>query len=608
MSHKSFCYSVFLVLAFFVSGCTNQPAESPELVERAEPTITTQLTIPPTSISTQIKSSPVPATSTPEPTTIPVTTEAASTNRLVVCMTEPPLPLNSYTTVSSGQTIMAVLSDGPVEYVRFSYQPTILDESPTIDSGSVTLQEVTVAEGDTFYDMRTGRIEAYSGTEATMKQMRVLFTLRPDVQWSDGTPLTAQDSVYAYDLLRAAGENSNLSTETRQLVTQTASYRSLDENTVEWTGVPGLITPDYLKFFFPPLPQHRNMTLETEFPEVGWGAFRFMEWVPGSHLLAARNPHYFRANEGLPFIEEIEFRFLEPPYDDLVTRIGANNCDIIGQSLVYALPIEEWQEKIGETDWQLVTAPSTTGMQLVFNFRSDALTSEPNIREAIAACIDRSALAELTSGTVANSYLHPFDPALMDLDLPAYNPQEAIALLSQMERQPELTLKLAVRDSVSRTVVDQLVANLAECGFVVEPDYLPVEEFFASWPDGSVFGGQYDLVLFPLNAADRNGCKWFVSASIPSAENPEELNISGWMNEVFDQACEQAYASLSIDDRVTFEGQAQSVFGEMLPSLPLWWSPKYSILHCRVAGYQLDPLATELSNIEEISLAQSCES
>jgi ABC-type transport system substrate-binding protein len=238
--------------------------------------------------------------------------------------------------------------------------------------------------------------------------------------------------------------------------------------------------------------------------------------------------------------------------------------------------------------------------------RSDTPTSEQNIRQAIAACIDRSTLAELTSSTVAESYLHPFDPAFISLDLPSYNPQAAMELLSQMEIQPELTLKLAVRDSANRTVVEMLVANLIGCGFMAQPDYLSAKEFFAAWPEGLVLTGQYDLVLLSLNAANRGGCQWFVSANTPSEENPEGPNVSGWMDELFDKACEEAYATPSSDDRISLEGQAQSVFGEALPSLPLYWLPKYTVLDCRVADYKLDPLATELWNIEEISLGQNC--
>lgn len=589
MCQRLLFYSPFLICFLLIGGCSNLPSETSSIAKEAEPVITTQPTSQPTATPAQTESL---STHTPEPTLTPTPTKLADTHRLVVCTTEPSLPLNAYTTVTSGQTIMAALNDGPVDYVQFEYQSSLLLDVPMPDSGDVVLQVVTVTEGEPYFDVNTNQIKLYSGMEANMYQMRVRFTIRPDAQWSDGTPLTAQDSVYAFDLLLATNGHS-----AEQLTAQTASYRALDETTIEWIGIPGLITSDYLKFLFPPLPEHLNSTLDTELPEASWGAYQLAEWIPGSYLLATRNPNYFHTNDDYPFINEVEFRFLEPPYDDLMARAGASNCHIIGQSLVYALTIEEWQEEIAASDWQLVSVPAATGMQLVFNLRNERLTGDPEIRRAIASCIDRPILAELAAGSPADSYLHPLDPA--------YKPLGSLNDTLREDMQFELTL--AARASISQAVIAQLTESLMSCGFTIQLSTLSAEEFFAPWPEGPVLSGQYDLVVFPFGALDRLWCEWFVSTNAPSEENPEGVNIAGWTNESFDRACEQAQTALGFEERMMFGRQAQEIFDESLPAVPLYWHLKYSVLDCRISGYQLDPLATELWQIEEIYIAQSCD-
>jgi len=83
----------------------------------------------------------------------------------------------------------------------------------------------------------------------------------PGITWSDGTPLTAEDSVFSYRLAQAvlvqmeksgyAGPSPDHSVD---LVSQTASYTALDERTVRWVGVPGFLDRDYQANLVTPLP------------------------------------------------------------------------------------------------------------------------------------------------------------------------------------------------------------------------------------------------------------------------------------------------------------------------------------------------------------------
>ena len=46
---------------------------------------------------------------------------------------------------------------------------------------------------------------------------------------------------------------------------------------------------------------------------LGWGPFVVEEWVEGEHITLVRNPRYFRASEGLPYLDGVEILFIPDP-------------------------------------------------------------------------------------------------------------------------------------------------------------------------------------------------------------------------------------------------------------------------------------------------------
>ena len=111
-----------------------------------------------------------------------------------------------------------------------------------------------------------------------MDQMIVTFHLRSDVTWSDGTPLTADDSVYAYQM--AADTDTPGS---KVLVDHTQTYEAADASTTQWWGIPGYLDPSFMTNFWAPAPKHIwSQFKAAELPQIdvasrsptGWGPYR----------------------------------------------------------------------------------------------------------------------------------------------------------------------------------------------------------------------------------------------------------------------------------------------------------------------------------------------
>jgi peptide/nickel transport system substrate-binding protein len=147
--------------------------------------------------------------------------------------------------------------------------------------------------------------------------MHVTFTLQPFV-WSDGTAVTAEDSVFSYQIAAAPATPMP-----KTRVQRTASYQATGPHTVEWIGVPGNITDDYVQNIWTPLPKHQlgqysaaellTLDLTTRMP-LSYGRFVIEAWEPGSHISLISNPYYYALDKNAP-IQRIVYEFLEPEAD-----------------------------------------------------------------------------------------------------------------------------------------------------------------------------------------------------------------------------------------------------------------------------------------------------
>lgn len=562
--------------------------------------------------SGSLESTPIPSETLPAPSPIPshtvevVPTERETSRILTICIKEPPVPLNPYTGVSVSNAILQAVNDGQVDEINFTYYPVILERLPSLKLGDIQIRQVEVMIGDIVYDVVSNHIMTYTGPSITMDQMIVRFQLRPDITWADGEPLTAHDSGYAYELLRMqpidAAKEWFSPVEERLL--KTYSYQVLDEHTIEWVGVPGLVSASFAAFFFPPMPKHLNVDLQTDWPPVGWGAFGIQSWAPGDAMSVVRNPRYFR--NGLPNLDEVIFRFIEPPYDGLAEKIVSSGCQIVSLSLGTELAIQAREELTADGRYQVVSTPRVDGLQLVFNLGgSDSPIQDIEVRKAIGHCLDRDRIAAMANGVLADSFIHPSDAA--------YGPAEAPSSVTPVDKEflkntVSKPLRMAARNTpIVEEVALMIIDELEVCGVQIQADFLGSETFYQPWPEGPVFSGQYDLALFPIGVAEGNTCQWYHSGNIPSQARPEGINIGQYHNDAFDELCRNALTSLENEARADSLAEARAIWENEMTAVPLYWYTHSTIVDCHVRGYRIDSTGNELWNIEEIELLQECE-
>ena len=582
---------------------------------------------------------------------------------LNLCISAEPESLYAYRAYTGRATHLAAehvrqaLFDGPIDSVGFEQRPVILEELPTLENGGAVLEPATVATGERYYDAATGRVTEWREAEAQLPRLSMTYTLRPDLLWSDGGPLAADDSVFAFELLAGTGADLTMQpAELLALAQRTAAYEALDELTVRWTGLPGYAERFPLNTFatfISPLPRHLlgddDPSQMTDNPgaarqPTGWGPYVLADWAAGESITLKRNPLYFRAAEGLPRAETIIFRFV-PDVDEALSAIGRGQTaaspegpvcdaalhDAFGLQQADLIPAIDAAAAQGElaVQYQVDAAWEHLDFDLSPLDGRPAFFAEAAVRQAVARCLDRQALADAVypgHGAVAGGQTPPASPYLAAEagGLYPYDPHAGRGALAEAgwaagvsgpaERdgvalQVELVL---AQGRAGQTLAGLIVGNLAACGIEVRPRFVTPEEISGVGAISPIFHREFDLALFAwrggLDGAPR--CDLYISQEIPSEENGWlGDNATGYANPEYDAACAEARQAGPADASRAAHLHGQSLLARDLPSLPLfhrlqWLVARPDLRGLHLAGLAVDELRSELVDIETLSLAQ----
>ena len=614
-------------------------------------------------------------TATPEPATVePVTPSPTPVppRALTVCLGQEPASLFPVENPSSAaRSVLAAVYEGPIDSNSYGYQPVILKDLPSLANGDAQVFQKSVYVGDEVVDASDTPVTLAVGTKVRpagcrnsscaivydgkssiqMDQMQVTFRLLPNLTWSDGQPVTAEDSVFAYTV-----DDDPTTASSKYLVNHTKSYEAAGDGIVQWWGKPGYIDTTYLANFWSPLPKHLWGKIpagslaedaNASRTPVGWGPYVIQEWVSGDHITLTKNTHYFRASDGLPKFTKLTFRFVTDPATAVSDLIGGT-CDILDPSINLDGQLDLLNSMAARKQLQVLFRTSPVMEELAFGIRPAAYDGgfqagdrpdyfgDARVRQAVAMCIDRKKVVD----TVLHG-LSSVPDSFVPVDDPVFNPgaasysfdvSAASALLEQagwreVDKNPltprqaygvqnvpdgtSLVLNYITTSATQRMQVSTIIAqSLAQCGIQVNVKYLDQTAIYAAGPDGPLFGRNFDLAEFAMGSTGAEPpCDWFTSSEIPNAANQwVGTNVSGYASPNFDAACQAIQQSL-VDEPAHAEAsrQAQSIFATDLPVLPLYWRVDVAAARPEVCHFSLDPTASSaLWNIALFDSGTSC--
>jgi oligopeptide transport system substrate-binding protein len=245
--------------------------------------------------------------------------------------------------------------------------------------------------------------------------LRWTFTLRDDLTWSDGQPLTANDFVFAYRRLQEPATAASLAYFMYPL--KNAAAVNAGRLPVEQLGVSApnpqtLILeleqpyPHLLeRLLYPtayPLPKHAIEAHGDDWVKAeNWvsnGAYRLREWRPQAHVHLVANEQFDPA----PAITEVF-------YYPLANELTAYNRYRTGEvDAIATFPSGELNYAKQALSADLRTSVQLSIMYLVFNTRIEPF-ADPRVREALAMMMQPEVLTDKVqrSGNVASQSFVP---------------------------------------------------------------------------------------------------------------------------------------------------------------------------------------------------------
>jgi peptide/nickel transport system substrate-binding protein len=453
------------------------------------------------------------------------------------------------------------------------------------------------------------------------------FRLRPHLVWSDGEPYDARDVDFTWQLWKNPKFGAN--------TTQGVNLISRAEVSADHLSITFHLTHAYVPFlsywvdgFFAPLPAHHFSRMAPEAipnssenlnPQVVSGPFMMAESKPSDHYTLVRNPRYYRASEGLPYLDKVIFRIAE---QDAILRdlqagtiTSAWNLDLAN--------VQAYQRLTHYTLTPELTIAPFEG--LYFNFHNTVLASHLEVRKAMAMAIDQQALIQMARHGFATrlctdhgSFYHPGYQA-SSAPCPVFDPAAANKLLddngwmkgadgvrTKGGQRLEFEYSTSVTAQTWRLAGEAIIQrNFQAIGIKLDIQNYSAGTFFyqflpggkASPPSGAV-AGRYDIAEYgttPSFGYDPDDSGLLSCDQIP----PRGGNFDFYCNPALDALYRQEEATAEWGLRQQLFTQIHEIYLTDFPFIVLFGTPDLAMVHKGTHNYSSNPIAGEMINIWE---------
>lgn len=258
-----------------------------------------------------------------------------------------------------------------------------------------------------------------------------VVTLRSDGLWHDGVAVTADDVVFTYSLAQDLRFKSPLAWSLGGVKVQKTGEREVTFQLPQpYDGFLGLLTtgllPEHRWGEIPPI--HSRLTEYNLERPIGSGPWRFKTFSKErrGNIHSYTLTPFVDSRRPPPYLQELTFRFF-PDSKAAVTALNGRAVDGISYLA------KDDQELLRDAQVQRYDLKLPQYTAIFFNQQSNALLGDKNVRQALAAAIDREIIlteALKLRGETVDGPLLPgapgFDP---ELKAQAYDPVAAEQLL-----------------------------------------------------------------------------------------------------------------------------------------------------------------------------------
>jgi peptide/nickel transport system substrate-binding protein len=423
----------------------------------------------------------------------------------------------------------------------------------------------------------------------------ITLKLRDDAAWTDGTPITADDFVFTYQMTVNPANNALITTPYDQVESITAP----DAHTVviNFKAPYGAWLTTLYRYLLPahvlkPVFDSQGSLANAEWnraPTVGCGPFVFKSWEAGKEARFSANEKYWL---GKPKLTEIVTGFLGSD-DAKSAALKAGQADLA----TFLVNTAAYLKDLRQAGMQ--TLPVNSGYIEGWYFMLDPTNGQPalqdvKVRQAIAYALDRDGMRNTIKGgapELAASLWDntPYvDPSLKPYP---YDPEKAKQLLEEAgwvdtnsdgireKGGVDLVVSQVVLQNEDRLAVQQVVKDqLAAVGIKIDPSNVDSASFFLAYDSaGPIATGQYDIFEYAprTNNFPDPGTYDFMCDHIPSAQNPQGENWSFLCDKELDALLQQGAKEIDFEKRQQIYQKASKLIYDKAYFLAFWTDPDF---------------------------------
>jgi oligopeptide transport system substrate-binding protein len=482
--------------------------------------------------------------------------------------------------LASGETP----KQGGAAVVTFNNDLTTLDPQVGYDWQNWSVIK-SIFDGLMDYKPGTTELEPDLAKEYTVSDdgLTYTFKLRDGLKFHNGRPVTAAD--VKYSLERAVNPatqspgagyfsmikgHDELSTGKAK---EMSGIATPDDKTVVFT----LTRPDAtflhlmaINFgFVVPKEEVEKAGADWGKKPVGTGAFKFVEWVPGQHIVLERNQDYHRA--GVPYLDKLTFEFGQDP-TVAVLRLGKGEVDIVGDGIP---PAQFAQIMADPANKDLIAI----GDQLHTGYVTMNVTQPPfdnlKVRQAVNMAINKDRIVRLINnrGVTATQALPPAMPGYNRQNKGySFDPEAAKKLLKEAGAENISTELYAMNVDPNPRIAQAIQQDLAAIGIKAEIRSLAQAEVIAAGGSGKAplvwSGGMAWIADFP----DPANFYYGILGCAGAVEGG--WNWSKYCNKDLDARAAKADAMVKSDQAEARIAAWQGIFDDVLKEAP--WAPVFN--------------------------------
>lgn len=448
----------------------------------------------------------------------------------------------------------------------------------------------------------TPELELAEAWEVTPDGLTHTFRLRSGISWHDGRPLTAHDVAFTIERIQSSDFTGDpaLAAQWRSVQAFVADERTILLRTTEPAA-------DFLaRAAVGIVPRHLAAEMDAgggfgaapfDRAPIGSGPYRLAS-LDGSRAVLERNTSY---PAGAPLLGRIELRFARDAEEQLeMLRNGEVNAALLGE---YSSDLE--REALAErSDLSATALPRHAFTILYVNTVRPPLT-EPALRRAIAASIDRAAAIEAAEHdrlTAGDSVIVPGSWAYVPAPEPEASIEDAWALSGwepgpsgHRERDGEvLRLEIVTNNQPQREALATAIAGqLRAQGVEVEVTPIPAASVISDY----VRPGQYQLALLSWEAAiDPDPYSGWHTSQVGGTGG----NVAGFQDVETDALLEAARTTLDVAERRELYQFFTRRFMDQAPSVVIGYPSRLYVHPANLQGLEPGLLFSPASRFRDV--------